>query len=421
MILSLYRMATNLLAPAITYYLDGRKAKGKEDVARFHERLGQPKIPRPDGPVIWIHGASVGESLSVLALVERLLQDRPDLTILVTTGTVTSAKIMGERLPKGAIHQYVPVDRMPYVLGFLDHWEPELILWLESEFWPNMLTEAAERTIPMVLINGRISDGSFRNWQMAPGFIRSILKGFTLSLGQTEEDSRRLTVLGAPQAECLGNLKFAAPPLPAEETVLRDLQMSVGERPVWVAASTHAGEEALIGRVHKQLIKQHPRLLTIIVPRHPQRGDEISKELGSYMISRRSKGDPLTKGTEIYLADTMGELGLFFRLALIAFMGKSLTPLGGQNPLEAARLRCAVLFGPHMGNFEEISTRMVMKGAAKVVVNEVDLTQTVSHLLDNPAERIPMGRAGEVFASAEAGVLDRIIKRLGPFLPKARS
>ena len=419
--LGLYRFATVALGPVIAFYLEKRKAQGKEDPIRFGERLGQAGRPRPSGPVVWVHAASVGESLSMLTLIDGLLARDPDLHVLVTTGTVTSAKLMAERLPERAFHQYMPVDRPAYVRAFLNHWHPCAALWAESEFWPNMLMDAQKRRIPMVLINGRISDKSFKTWTRFSGSIKRLLGGFDLALGQTEDDAARLSALGAPTTDCLGNLKFSAPPLPCDEDELARLRGLIGDRPVWLAASTHAGEEEMAGRVHSALKTTHPNLLTIIVPRHAPRGDEVTEALrtqGLTVAQRCAKND-ISSDTEVYVADTIGELGLFFRLAPLVFMGKSLLARGGQNPLEPAALGACVLFGPHMDNFVDLSARMLRAGAARQVADEAALTEAVAALLDAPTQRQTLSEAGQTFASGAAGVADRVIERLGPILDAA--
>jgi len=418
MMLSLYRWATTLGGPAIRLYLTRRMALGKEDPHRLGERLGRPGRSRPAGPMIWVHAASVGESISVLPLIERLRAMRPDGTVLLTTGTVTSARLMAERLPAGADHQFVPVDRAAYVRAFLDHWRPDLALWAESEFWPNLIGETARRGIPIVLVNGRVSDRSFARWRRHRRTIRKLLGGFRLCLGQSRTDADRLRDLGAPAVASPGNLKLAAPPLPADPAMLADLRRRVAGRPVWVAASTHAGEEALCGRVHRQLALSHPGLLTVIVPRHPERGPDIARDLVAegFVVTRRSAGGLIDESTTIYVADTIGELGLFYRLADVAFIGKSLVPLGGQNPLEAARLGRAVLFGPHMGNFRDIAARLVDCGGAEEVADEAGLVAVLGRLLTDVEIRGARGAAALAFATAEAEVLERIVGMLAPFL-----
>ncbi len=418
MMLSLYRLVSGAGGPFIRLYLELRKARGKEDKVRFRERLGFPGRDRPDGALCWAHAASVGESLSLLPLLARLLAERPGLNILVTTGTVTSARMMAERLPEGAFHQYVPVDRIAYVRRFLDHWRPDAALWAESEFWPNLIFETSARNIPLILINGRISPRSFLGWQRFGGLIKKLLNQFDLCLGQTDTDADRLRHLGAGNAKSVGNLKFAVPPLPVEEGILSKLQDVLGARPRWLAASTHPGEEDMVASVHRRLAGAHPGLLTVIVPRHADRGGDIAARLRGQglAVSTRSAGDVIKPETDIYLADTMGEMGLFFRFTGIAFIGKSLVPLGGQNPLEAARLDCAIIHGPHMMNFEDIAARLDKAGASIEVANEKALGDAVGRLLGDEAERNRMAAAANDMATAEAGVLDAVLDELRPFL-----
>lgn len=416
--LGLYRAFSVLGAPLIGVYLWLRRIRGKEDPARFSERLGRPGLARPDGPLVWVHAASVGESLSMLPLIGRLVEDQPGLNILVTTGTVTSARLMAERLPEGSFHQYAPVDRIASVRRFLDHWRPDLALWAESEFWPNMITEAASRNIPMILINGRVSPRSFVGWRRFGGLIRELLGCFDLCLGQSDADAQRLRQLGAGTAKHVGNLKFAGPPLPVDEAEFAAIKNSIGTRPVWLAASTHAGEEDMAAQVHQRLKSLQVGLLTLIIPRHPDRGEEVATRLRGQGqdVSLRSNGDAIRPETDIYVADTMGEMGLFFRIAGVVFMGKSLVPLGGQNPLEAARLDCAIVHGPHMMNFEDISERFNKTGAALQVADGEALFSAVRQLLEDTSERERMAAAAKAMAAAEAGVLDAVLVELGPFL-----
>lgn len=421
MLISLYRGVTTLGGPLIDVYLGRRKARGKEDPARFPERRGHASAARPHGPLVWVHAASVGESLSMLPLLQHLRETRPGVTVLLTTGTVTSARMMAERLPAGCIHQYFPVDRVPFVRRFLEHWRPDLVLWAESEFWPNMLMELRRRAVPMVLLNGRVSDRSYRNWQRFRSMIGQLLAGFTLCLGQTRDDADRLSNLGAPACECLGNLKFAAPALPADDDALARLRKVIGDRPVWMAASTHAGEEEMAARIHHALADKHPGLLTIVVPRHAHRGDELRPELEAedLVVAQRSRGEMPEGRVQLFLGDTMGEMGLFYRLAPVVFIGKSLIGHGGQNPLEAARLGCAVVVGPHMDNFAEMTRRMVTGGAALQVGSEGELALTVDRLLRDEAERRHLGNRGHDFATQEMVVLERVLDRLAPLLDAA--
>ncbi len=419
MIFRLYRALTHMGGPLISNHLNKRKLQGKEDAVRFGERLGNPGTLRPDGPLVWLHGASVGEAISLLPLVQEL-NKWSGLTIMITTGSVTSAALMAKRLPENVIHQYIPVDRLVYVRTFLDHWKPDLAVWCESEFWPNLICETRERGTPLILVNGRVSAKSYRGWQKARSLIAKVLGQFDLCIGQTDEDASRLARLGAQKTACHGNLKYAAPPLPADEGELGSLQQATKGRPVWFAASTHAGEELMAGRVHQILKATYPNLLTIIAPRHPDRSKVIANDLleSNFKVSIRSQNHPILDKTDIYLADTMGELGLFFRLADVIFMGKSLLARGGQNLLEPACLGCAIIHGPHMDNFVEISQLFKDKKAALTVEDEAQLAAVVSRLFDNEGERKALGAMAQTLAEEKAGVLAAIMAELTPYLHK---
>ncbi len=419
-VLYLYKWLMNTCGIVIQGYLAWRLWHGKEEFSRFRERLGRPGQSRPPGSLLWLHAASVGETLSILPLIENLLKIRFNLSILLTTCSVSSAILAKKRLPIRAYHQYIPVDRPVFLRRFLDHWRPTLVLWTESEFWPNAILAVQERAIPLVLINGRISERSFQRWQKWPqGIIKAMLTAFDLCLGQTEQDCKRLSVLGARQTEYIGNLKFVSPPLPADREALAKIRVPLVGRPVWLAASTHAGEEAIVGRIHQRLVLSYPKLLTLIAPRHPSRGVAIATELtaAGLKVARRSMNEIIPVVSGIYIVDTIGELGLLFRVCSIVFIGKSLCIGGGQNPLEPARLGCAVLFGPHMTNFSDIATRMVTAGAARIVKDEAHLCAEIAALFEGITVRTAMGRTGQRLATTEAGdIMVRLLKRLGPYL-----
>ncbi len=414
----LYQALTRPLAPIALVCLRRRRRNGKEDALRFCERQGIPGLPRPIGPLVWIHAASVGEATAVSSLIERLLHERPALGILVTTGTVASARLLEERLPPGARHQFVPVDLPHWVARFLDHWRPDLALWVESELWPNLVLATHARGIPMALVNGRLSARSHSRWRWWPGMIEPILGAFALCLAQDAQQAERLRSLGAQRVENVGDIKAAASALPVDRAELSRLRERIGPRPLWLAASTHAGEEEAAAAVHRGLAASHPGLLTIIAPRHPARADAIAEMLAAHglRVARRARGEPIAGDIEVYLADTMGELGLYYSLAGIAFIGGSLAAKGGHNAFEAARLDCAVLHGPDMSNCAAMAAALAAAGAAETVANADGLARSVSALLGDPALRARRAAAGARAAAAGLGVLDAVLDRLAPWL-----
>ncbi len=421
--LSLYRTLTTLAGPFLRVYLARRVRQGKEDPARLCERFGEATVARPPGPLVWLHAASVGESLSLLPLIEVLRRREPGLNVLVTTGTATSGRILGQRLPPGVIHQFNPADRVAWVNRFLDHWKPDLSLYVESELWPNMLSLTQARGIPTGLLNARMSLTSFRKWQQrSPSMIRRLMAGFRFVLAQNPTQAERMALLGARAPRPLGNLKFAAKPLSVDAAELERLRAQVGDRPRWLAASTHPGEEAAAAAVHEALRETHPGLLTIVAVRHPDRGDEVARELRGrgLKVAQRGRGEVVAADTEVYLADTLGEMGLFYRLAEIAFVGGSLVELGGHNPIEPAQLGCAVLHGPDMRNFSEVAEDLAEAGGAWQVRDAAGLTRAVDRLLREPEMRAHQARAARDAAARQAGILEAVLDELEPFLAPLR-
>jgi 3-deoxy-D-manno-octulosonic-acid transferase len=419
--LALYRLATRLGGPLFELALQRRVRHAREDPARLAERRGRASAARPVGPLVWLHAASVGEALAVLPLLEALLAARPELQALLTTGTVTSARLMAERLPPRARHQYVPLDRPAAWRAFFDHWRPQLALLVESELWPNLISESRRRGVPLALINARMSARSQRRWQRVPKLAAELLSGIELCLAQSAADRERFVALGARQAIAPGNLKSAAPPLPAPATALAELRTLIGARPVWLAASTHPDEDALLLDAHRALAERRADLLTIIAPRHPERSAALAAWLQDrgIRVARRSLGALPEPTGPLYLADTMGELGLFYRLAMVALIGKSLVAGGGQNPLEAARLGCPVLFGPHMANFAAPAAALLEAGAARQVADPAALAAALAELLGDPATRARMAERGRAVAAGhEAGVLGATLAALAPLLER---
>ena len=422
MLLTLYRGLTRIGGPAIRYVLHRRRLAGKEDPARHGERLGVASCARPAGPLVWCHAASVGESLSILTLIGRLTEADPRLRVLVTTGTVTSAALMAERLPERALHQFVPVDLPDCVERFLDHWRPDLVLWVESEIWPNMLGEIRRRRLPAALINARMSERSFKRWRWFPGVIRPLLATFRVLLAQTAADAERLSRLGAAEVRGVGNLKFAALPPPADAGRLEALRRAIAGRPVWLLASSHPGEDEIAAEVHEALAPRFPGLLTMIAPRHPTRGGAIQAMLRDrgLAVARRSQGALPGPGDAVYLADTMGEMGVFYRLAPVVCVGGSFVPHGGQNPIEPVQLGCAVLFGPCMTNFAEITAELLASGAAREAGDRARLIEAVGALLADAAARARLAGAGTgVLERHRRKVADEALAVLRPLLTGA--
>lgn len=401
--LKLYALAARLAAPWLRQMLRGRVEQGKEIAARLPEREGITTLPRPAGRVVWVHAASVGETMSVLPLIELLA---PRVTIVLTTGTVTSAELAATRLPANALHQFVPLDVPAWGKRFLDHWRPDVAVFLESELWPNLLTALDKRRIKRFLINGRMSAQSVRTWRFAPATARHLLGGFAAIHAQSAGDAARFRALGAASVVEWGNLKFAAAPLAYDEAALATLQNTLSG-PVWLASSTHPGEEALVYTVHQALVARWPELVSIIVPRHPARGAEIAALCGQ--APRRAAGQMPIPG-QVYVADTLGELGLFYRLAPFAFVGNSLVGHGGHNIIEPACLARAVLCGPHLENFVEAAAQLQAAQALREVTNAQTFQQAVEQWLHAPHEAIAAGaRAKSAFMAVE-GLSERLAR-----------
>jgi len=395
-----WSVATSAAAPLLRQMVRRRLARGKELPGRIGERFGVDTTPRPPGRLIWLHAASVGETVSILPVIAAL---PPHFHVLLTTGTVTSAELLAKRLPElglseRVLHRFVPLDVPAWVARFLDHWRPDVAGFVESELWPNLLAGCRTRHIPTLLINARMSKRSFSNWSRLPGFSRHVLSGFTLIQAQTETYAQFLRRLGGVNVTAPGDLKFAAPELPADPAELARLRATLGNRPVWLAASTHPGEDEIIFAAHRRLAMSHPRLLTILVPRHPERGGRIAGLAGDVPVSRRALGgEPPVAG--VWIADTLGELGLFCRLTKIVFVGRSLVfPGGGQNPLEPARLGCAVAVGPYTGNFDSATEILGAAGALARVTDADSLAAWVGRLLRDPDSVAAAGNAGMLAA-----------------------
>ena len=415
--LTAYRLVTALGTPLAGPFLSMRLRRGKEDARRIPERRGIAGISRPAGKLVWLHGASVGEAVSLLPFVERIT--RAGATALVTTGTTTSAALLAERLPSGALHQYVPLDSPFFLRRFLVHWRPDAALVAESELWPNMIFEAKRAGLPLAMINGRMSGRSFKRWRKAPGFIGAMLGRFDLCLARSDDDGERLLSLGAPAVLVAGDIKFDAPTLPADRRELAELSGLTSGRQIWIAASTHEGEELIAAEAHKRLAQVFPDALTLIAPRHPERGEAILRQLEAegLVCKLRSRGDRPAPGAAIYICDTIGELGLFYRLAGVVFVGKSFSGGGGQNAIEPARLASAILHGPKVANFTEVYAALDEAGGALEIADPARLGDALIALFTNPARLRAMARAAADAVERRAGAVDRSMKALAPLLP----
>lgn len=414
---TLWQTLTWSATPFLPLWLALRKRNGKEDrrPERFAERFGYPSQPRPtSGSVIWVHAASAGESLSVLGLLSILRTRIPDLTVVLTTGTVSSAELIAKRAPEGVVHQYIPLDHPLYIKRFLNHWRPDGILWVESELWPNLLHHIRQTDVPAVILNGRMSPRSFRRWNQIPAVAQDILSTFDFIFAQSDEDAAHFRLLGAPEVVCVGNLKYATHAPPVDHAALDALRRDLGKRKTWLMASTHPGEEAIAGDVHQYLAQTWSDIVTVIAPRHPARATEIKAILTAkgLRVAQRSQNEPLTTNTNIYLADTMGEMGTLYTLTPVACVAGSFT-WGGHNPIEPAQLGAsAVLYGPKMTNFLAIAASMNAADAALQVADAQELAKSVHDLLNDPKRIDDLRRRAHEWAQEMAGSADRVMAYL---------
>lgn len=417
LLLDLYAALMRLFTPLLARYLAARARRGKEDIPRAPERRGIAALPRPAGTLVWCHAASVGESLSLLAVVARILQDDPDAHVLMTTGTVTSAKLMAARLPPRAFHQYVPVDHPVWAARFIDYWQPDLVVWSESELWPNLLLAVQKKGIPAVLLNARMSERSFARWKMLPRTARRLLSVFDTCLGQNEAEAARLKALGARHVAVAGNLKYAALPLPCDPAKLDALRAAIGNRPHQFWASTHPGEEALALNVHQAMRAQYPDYMTIIVPRHPERGGDIALLAGeSVQVRQRSKNEAPDSACGVYIADTLGELGIFYTLCDTVVMGGSFADVGGHNPIEPAQLDCLVVCGPNMYNFKGICADFDARHAlVHTGGTAAEIAAKLQQIAADPAAFAMVRASALAWTQEKSYILDDLSQALAPY------
>ncbi len=374
----LYR-ALSWAALPIVWQLEKRKQiKSLTPKSRTLEKLGHPTEQRPDGQLFWFHAASVGESKSILPLICKLGELRPDLHFLITSGTATSAALIAQNMPPRSVHQFAPLDAPGPVARFLTHWRPEAGVFVESELWPNLIVACQRRDVPLALINARLSQKSLQKWASRPKTAKLLFGGFRFISAQTEAVAAALKPFTDLDHIVTGlNLKAHGAPLPVDENTLSQAKTALNGRPVWVAASTHAGEEEIVLQAHKDLLQTHPDLCLILAPRHPERGDEIAGIISNFgwPAPRRSLGD--WPSGPVYLADTLGELGTWYAATDTVFLGGSLFPIGGHNPFEALQSGARLISGPHVENFAEIYEELRAENAVTFAANSDEIAQTV--------------------------------------------
>ena len=417
-LIQLYGAVANLIAP-LAYRRVAAKLKAQgTDPKRHCERMGHATKQRADGTLVWFHAASVGESLSVLRLIAHMGEKQPDWSFLITSGTATSAEIVGRRLPPRCLHQFAPLDSRLAMYRFLNHWKPSAAIFVESELWPQMLEQTQSRGIPLALLNARISDKSARNWKRFASTARHLMGHFNLIHTQDARTTAHLHDLGLAHAQTGKNLKSASGPLPFDAAEHDRLKGLIASRPVWVASSTHPGEDEIMVEAHKHLLTDHPDSLLILVPRHPERATQISTMIGEAGLScaRRSIGGEISDRAQIYLADTLGETGLWYALCPITCLCGSFTPVGGHNPYEPAYAGSAVLHGPLYANFAQTYADFDQNGGAAEVADMSALAREVQALLEAPERLADMRNRSSAFALAQEDMLEEMLDTLSKAL-----
>lgn len=417
----IYRGVTRLIAPFAWRKVAGKLRDYGLPEDRVRERMGHTSLPRPKGRLIWFHAASVGESLSVLALIRALGARDPDLQFLITSGTPTSAELVAKRMPPRCRHQFPPLDTGPAVRRFLDHWQPDLGVFVESELWPQMIVEARKADIPLVLLNARLSDRSVKGWQKRPNTARFILAQFDLFLTQNQRTADNLRAIGADPARVRpgSNLKATAAAPPVDAQALAALHAALGGRPTWIASSTHEGEEETVLKAHSALLQDHPDLCLILIPRHPERGTQVQAliEQAGMTQARRSEGALPDPGTQVYLADTLGEVGTFYALSPLVFLGGSLLEIGGHNPFEPMQCGAAVITGPGTFNFAETFADLTASGVAVEISDAEGLARQITQWLDAPDTLAKARQTAKSHIAQQSDLLDRTVSTLMDLLP----
>lgn len=413
----IYRLLSTLFSPLIFLFLLIRLAKGKEDKSRFKERLGFATQQRPNARLVWLHAVSIGEVNSCFVLVSELIKST-NTSILITTTTLTSAQIVAEKLPQfhGRVtHQFLPIDVPFCVKKFLSFWQPCIAIFMESEIWPSMLYELEKRGSKSFLVNARMSEKSFRKWSFVKKIGCNIFDFFTAIFVQKEADKKLFSALTNREVLFCGNLKSQAE-MRVDENEVQKLKSQIGARRFWLASNSHKGEEEIVIAIHKSLKQKFPDLLTILVPRHPNRADEIAQLLTDINFAQRSHNQPITNSMELYLADTLGELGIFYRLANFTFLGGSFVDVGGHNPYEPAKLGCAVISGKKVFNAKEIFEKLERKNACVMVDSAAQLEEKITEFLQNPTSAQAVSIKASKLIENTNNIATKIVEKIDNFL-----
>jgi len=410
-----------LMLPGVLLRLFVKSLKSPAYRERWHERLGFGQELAASG-AIWVHAVSVGEVQAAAPVIRLLRETYPRRPLVITTTTPTGADQVMKLFGDQVIHTYVPYDLPDAVARFLHRSRPQLALIMETEVWPNLFHSCQRQGIPLLMINARMSEQSARGYRRLAALTRSTLNGVSAVAAQAEADAERLIALGVPQnrLKVTGNTKFDAQLAASLREQAESERLAWGiQRPVWIAASTHEGEEAVILEAHRQLLTQRPEALLVLVPRHPERFESVAAMLegDGWNYSRRSIHQPVEGNTQVYLADTMGELQFLFGTADAAFIGGSLVPVGGHNPIEAAAFGVPVLFGPYRHNFSDISSQLISQGAAREVGSADSLAQVLALLLNDVQFRQQWGEQGKALVEANRGARDMVLAMIRQVLP----
>lgn len=429
LIYKIYNAITISFAPLIHLHLRYRKFRGLEHPLRWRERLGRPSLPRPPGPLLWFHAVSLGEGMAAIPVIKKCLMERPDFNILMTTTTLSAFEVLKYQLPPAVIYQFAPLDLPTAVDAFLRYWKPNAVILMESELWPNVVMAASESKIRLALLNARMSERSFKRWSAPAVFplIALMLSKFSLIVPLSTTEAIRFQLLQAPPfiVSISADLKYCVGENVASTNSLKgieDLQFQLSHRQVWMASSVHKGEHEVMLRVHKTLVQSHPKLLTVIVPRHPQHGldfAQASKKIG-LTVAVRSNDGKLTSATNIYVANTLGELQEFYQMIPISVIGGSFLPtLAGHNISEAMVAGCAVLTGPHVGHFSHMLSAIHSFNPLSVlqVSGEAELIKSLHELLSDPNSlEARQSAAKEAFYALSCGVMSRVWLQLNCFI-----